>query len=257
MLRVMSLARLLATVVIGSWVAGCAQAVPAGSSGDDEPGSPDAPSGDTPDASVSDTDAGVVADAAPGAPDAAPPAPDARPGPITLSQTTTDQITRGTGCWDGWGTNEATHYYRAFKLADFGVTGELAVSEIQFGVFRAVSSGWNVEQPLTVRLHTLTGDVVSTDGLTEIASATVQVRDGDRQVVEAPITATVPAGGTLVVELAVAATNHYFSLGANSGGERVPAYVRAPSCDVRNLSELARQTYPPAHALISVTGTPR
>ena len=246
----------LVSLIVGCWLAACAQGVPAGSSGDDEPAPPDAgsaadaPEGDTPDAAVSDTDA------APGAPDAAP-APDARPaGPITLSQTTSDAITSGAGCYDRvFGANESIAFYRAFKLSDFGVSGELAVSEVQFGVAEARAGGGS--QPVSLRLHTLDGDVVRRDRFTEIAATTVTVPNGEGQVAKAPIAATVPAGGTLVVELSVASSFNYFALGANSGGERVPAYVRSAFCNVSELAELARQTNPPKHALISVTGTPR
>ena len=251
-------ARLL-SLIVGCWLAACAQGVPAGSSGDDEPAAPDAgfaadaPQGDTPDASVPDTDA------PPGAPDAAPSAPDARPaGPITLSQTTSDAITvDAAGCRNGLRENGENRYYRAFKLADHGVTGALAVSEVAFGVYRASSDLFSVSQPVAVRLHTLSGDVVRADRLTSLGEASVQVPDTSTATnVTVPITATVPAGATLVVEVAVVRSSHTFYLGANTGGESKPAYWTSAECS-ESMADLASQSDPPAHAQIRVTGTPR
>jgi hypothetical protein len=182
-----------------------------------------------------------------GRPDAAdlPPAADAAPAPptprpVTLSQSNSDDIVGGTAvaCFEA-----VNSYYRVFPLAQAGITGDLEVSGITFGVEEAVSGAAGL--PATVLLHRLEG-TLGADGefqlssLEDVNSVDTTIDDvafpgegdigGDRHTVS--ITGTIPAGGTLVVEVTHPAFNVGQSLlmGSNTAGETGFTYLRAPAC---------------------------
>jgi hypothetical protein len=246
---------------------GCAEGVPAGGPGDDEPGDeqgdrPDAGDGDeTPDAAPR-PDAGDD-DPAPdaGVPDAAPPPDAAAPRQVVLSQNNSETVTNGAvACVAGLLIQymRANSYYRVFRLADHDVTGGLDVSRVDFSVFTASSGSFSGEQTIEVRLHTLAGSVLTTAALTELASADVTIEDGGERSVSVPLTAAVPAGATLVAEVFVPDalnTGNYLRIGANTAGERGPSYWRGPLC-ISGVQAIADATQ--AHEIVlTVTGTTR
>lgn len=222
------------------WMAGCAQGVAPGAGGDDVV--------DPVDAAITDEADGRVADAT----------VDAVTGPITLSQTTTDAITTSVrACRNGFGANAGYSYFRAFALPTHGIAGPFEVSRVDFAV-QSATSGLGAKQPAEVRLYTASGEP-RVGGLTSLHTEAIEIENSRGGMVAAPIAATVPAGATLVVELAIPDgrfSGHAFAMGANSDGESAPGYWRSSPCDVADLTALASGTTP-AHIVLTVTGTPR
>jgi hypothetical protein len=172
-------------------------------------------------------------------PDAAPQTP--TPIAVTLSQSTSDDIVGGTAvaCFEA-----VNSYYRVFPLVQAGVEGDLQVSGVTFGVEEALSGAGGL--PATVLLHKLEG-TLGPDGAFQLSSLELvntvdtTISDvafpgegeigGDRHTVS--ITGTIPAGGTLVVEVTHPAYDEGQSLlmGSNTAGETGFTYLRAPACD--------------------------
>jgi hypothetical protein len=220
---------------------GCAEGVPGAAPGADEgddvdggdDGSPQPDAAERPDAGDDDE---PVPDA--GVPDAAPP-PDAAPRTVTLSQNVSETVTGGAvACIGGGGLFTPRYlrensWYRAFTLTEHGVDGTFEVARVDFSVYTALSGSFSGVQPLKVRLHTLSGGVLTTSALTQLASVDLEVEDGGLRALSVPITAAVPAGATLVAEVFVpdgVSSWDFLQLGANTDGERGPGYWRGPGC---------------------------
>jgi hypothetical protein len=150
-------------------------------------------------------------------------------------------------------------FYRVFALEDEGVAGDFAVSAVRFGVESARTPD-QTSLAGVVRLHTLDG-AFELGGMTEIASAPVDIAPQDGTVVEVPIAATVEAGSTLVAELFIEnqnAVGRLFFIGSNSQGQTAPSYLRAPSqgCALPEPTDLADvgDGFPDVHVVLSVRG---
>lgn len=231
-------------IVLG--VAACASA----GDGEGRPGTPpDAPA--PPDAAA--VDAAV---------------PDAAPAVVTLSQNQSTAATGGSfACTQKPGNyTRASSYYRVFPLADHGVTGALEVQAVTFAVQRANAGGAAVEQAAQVRVGRYDGiaGAVTIDPalIAPLAAAPVRIPDTSAaSSVTVPISAMVPAGANLVVELAIpdgAAAQNVFFIGTNAAGETKPAYLRAPICGFstpRSMNVIAADNnLPRADAILTVTG---
>ncbi len=255
-------------LAIATLVAGCATAKPSGVGG----GDPDAHEAGI-DANMlgGRPDAAPMVDAPPGTPDAPPPPPDAKPAPdampgtITMTESTSSTIVQGNtvSCNDGppYFDTAENSYYRAFKLSDFGVNSALAIQHVDFGVEQAIAGG--ASQSVTVKVYTYTGatgTALDTSMMTPIGSKTVKVPDtSNGEMVTAAVSATAPAGSTIVVEIFIPdgtqALNTLF-LGSNTAGESQPGYIRAPTCSTATPTAFASLASAPVVDLVmSVTGT--
>lgn len=248
----LTLTSLLASAVA---LAACASA------GTDHPGTPaDAPAGDD---APAPSDAPVTVDDAPPPPADAPPAVT-----TTLSQTTgtTNTSMNSTTCPNTDGSTAENSWYRVFRLADHGITTAFHVTGVTVGVQEAAGT-----QQLQIKIGSYAGTTGGTTldlaQVTPLASANVAVpatTDPGGPLV-APITADIPAGGTLIVEVFspnhVGMTTTYFFIGASSSGETQPGYLRAPTCRDQNsaLITTPRSTAslgrPQSQLAIAVTGT--
>ena len=217
-------------------------------------GDPDAPLSDSPDAT---------------------PRPDATPQPVALTQSS-DSATltpaNSIGCVNqNNGVTRENSYYRAFTLTEHGVTGGFEVSAVTFGVEQAqAQSGPN--QPATVRIYGYTGAVGATldpGSMSQLSSAPIAIASSPTPTfLTVPITGEVPAGGTFVVEVAIADSDpdadgngNVFFIGSNVAGQTKPAYLRAPTtgCDLVVPTQLTMvgPGFPDMHVVMTVTGTPR
>jgi hypothetical protein len=234
-------------VAFAGLVQACATATPA--NGDANNGTKDGPK----------KDAAAAIDARPDAPNV-----DAAPVDRTLKQTTVDTITANNSqvCANVNGTTENS-YYRAFKLSDFGITTAFNVTSVNFGIENATAGGVATSQPVQVKLSNytgaLTGTTLTTSVLTLINAINISVDNVATPAVKTtPITGIVPAGGTLVVEIASpdgTAIGNKFYLGSNAGGESAPGYLRAPACSnptPKKWTSAGVTTI--MHLVISVTG---
>ena len=226
-------------LLLGVLFAGCASASSGAAAGD-----PDA----APGSGTVDSDI-VVID---GAPDAAPDAYVPQPITITQSTSTTMAAAHTLVCGQNRYTPE-NHYYRVFPLADHGITAAFQVQNVQFGVQHAQGS-----HTVTVNVGTYGGAVTpTTAGLdaalwTPIASTSVAIPNGDGLTMNVPITATIPAGGKLMVELASPDSGDRFWPASNASGETYPTYRRTTCANT--IQSYAATGLPNVHLIMSVSG---
>jgi hypothetical protein len=164
-----------------------------------------------------------------------PPDANNTPQPVTLSQTTNTTITtmNSLACGNANYTVE-NHFYRVFKLSDFGITTSFHATHVDFGVEDATTTAGT--QTLQVRLWTMTGATPLVANMTQLYGQNVNVPStASGTVVGVDLTMAggvlVPVGSTLVVELFSAGhstTGNYFYPGSNALSETGPSYVRAP-----------------------------
>jgi hypothetical protein len=261
---------LTATVI----AAGCSKGHP--SDGDDEetpdagdPGEIDAePHLDPPDADPNQPDA------PPGTPDANT-TPDATipPQAVTLAQTTdtTTVVTENSAaCANTYGVTRENSYYRAFTLAEHGVTGALTINQVSIGVETAIddppSGSPAATQPGTVRIHTYTGTVGTTLNLAQatlIAEQGVTIpNNSTNTVLNFTVNATVPAASTFLVEFLIPdgdpdgdTFGPHFYIGSNTSNETKPSYIRAPACSITAPSQVGTIGFAGMHTVINVYGT--
>jgi len=191
------------------------------------------------------------------------PTPDAggggTPQTKTMSQTT-DRTTitsaNSVACADNTSGNTTDNsYYRVFDLSANGVNSTYSVSSVHIGVEQASSTAGS--QQVDVRLYTLSG-AVSVANLTQIGTASASVSDATGSFVDVPITASVPGGSQLVVEVHTAdgtTAGNTFYIGSNAGGESAPGYIMAADCSVTDMTTDTAIGYPDMHMLVEVTGT--
>jgi hypothetical protein len=179
----------------------------------------------------------------------------------TLAQTSDNTVAaaKSLACGNatsGW-TSENS-WYRVFPLASFGITGPFHVNEVSFGV---QESGTAVQQ-VQVKLGTYAGTpgaTIDTALISNLGATTVNVPvTTTGQTVIAPITATVPANGQLVVEVFTAdhtSTTTHFYMGASAGTEMAPGYLRAPACAFPQPQSMKAINASAGALIITVTGT--
>jgi len=146
------------------------------------------------------------------------------------------------------------HWYRAFRLSDYGVAGTFHVADARVPSERCRGAAVTVSIYEYAGAWGATSLDVSTLALVATATATPPDSDAPQALVKA-IAADVT--GTFVVEVAAVDTQTstgtqltYFHLGANQAGQTAPNYYRSAACGVD----------PPAgqssDAVIAVDGTP-
>jgi len=184
-------------------------------------------------------------------------------GPTTItqssSQTIVDQNT--IECVD---MNTDAHadnsYWRAFDLRELGVLGPFEVCEVSFGIEVASTTG-GVGQPLTVNLWDQADRAFpATDERVLLGTATVTVADQSMSILTVPVTATAPAYGQLVVEVAIpdgVTAGDIFFYGSNSQPETGPTYISSVACGIQTPEPIADIGFPDVAFVLNVTGTVR
>jgi hypothetical protein len=239
-------------IVIGALaLVACAKASPGGGDdGDDTSPMPDAGFGGQPDADPTQPDAMPVPDAMP--------LPDAPPQVVTLSQNTDPNTVtplNSVSCNQGGETRENS-YYRAFTLSEHSVSGAFDITSVTIGIEEATA------QTGQLRIHSYSGTVgttLNTAQMTLLNGINVNIGAGSATMFVQPITATIPAGGTFVVELFIPdglGTGRRFFIGSNASGQTKPGYIRAPitGCDITVPTSLTAINQPNMHEIITVTG---
>lgn len=173
--------------------------------------------------------------------------------PVTITHSTTMTLEAETGvaCQSGFG-NAKNSWYRVFDLPAMGITGSLDVSQMTVGVQEA-SSGNGNGQSLTVKLHQLTGAFIVAN-LSELGNAKITVPDTSLQTFQIPITASVPAGITLVAEMTVPngeARGNFLFPGANNDGQTGPTWVKS-ECGGPQPVDAASIDFPDFHLVLSI-----
>jgi hypothetical protein len=167
------------------------------------------------------------------------PGPDAMPVPAPLSQNSAT-TTNGNSFACSQSYTKYTlenSYYRVFPLADYGITGPYEVQSVTFAVQTANAGG--TQQPAQVKIGKYNGTPggisLSLADVAPLNSTSIMINDGVTSVTT-PISGVIPAGGNLIVELAIpdgTAAGNIFFIGTNAAGESKPGYIRAPAqgCD--------------------------
>jgi hypothetical protein len=192
-------------------------------------------------------------------------AADAMPVAVTLTQSSSQDITpqNSVACveQDANGNpieHRENSFYRVFDLAALGVAGRVETSAVGVGIQSADSP--NPDQPMSVVLHTLSGNELEVDRLSEIGRADIRVANQGAGIIDVPLAASVEAGAKLVVELylpdAAGGGNLLFP-GSNTASQTGPTYLRAATagCDLVEPTDLADIGYPDMHLVLSVSGT--
>ncbi len=171
------------------------------------------------------------------------------PGEKMLVETTSmtdEQVGIACGPNDGVSTYTLRNsYYRVFALADYGISGAFHVTDINFVVSASAGS-----VPLKVSVGTYSGTLggstlVKAD-IASLNSMMITVNDGDTSE-DVPLTADIPAGGNVAVEIDQATagndTNNYeFYIGANTEGESSPGYVSSADCSIAQPTSMTQES---------------
>jgi hypothetical protein len=198
-----------------------------------------------------------------GGADAAPTS-DAMPIAVTLTQSTSEEITpqNSVACVEQEDGVPIEHrensFYRVFRLDEMGVAGRLEVSSVAVAIQSASSPA--ATQPMSVILHTLAGNELELDRLDVIGRADLAVANQAAGTLAVPVTASAEAGSKLVVELYLpdaAGAGHLLFPGSNAAGQSGPSYLRAPAdgCDLDQPVDIADIGFPDMHLVVSVSGT--
>lgn len=153
-------------------------------------------------------------------------------GTSELTQSTTQTITalNSVSCNAG-GLHTDNSYWRAFSIAGF--PGGFDVCEVEIGIETATGAGGS--QPVTVNVYSSTGAAFPNGTLVLQGTTNLNVADQSATVLDAPVTASIPAGAQMVVEIFTpdgqVAGNSFF-IGSNADGESGPSYLSAADCGV-------------------------
>lgn len=178
-------------------------------------------------------------------------------GQVRLTHSDQQAIRVGTSatCATGLGLlTAATGFLRHYTPADFGITGDFAVSSVSFGV----ESFLGIPNDIRVNLYTIKDSagpfVYQNFDLIATAKANLKVTH-NLKIVQVPISATVPADATLVVEVATPdILGAGLRLASTPGGQSAPSYLRSKACGVPEPAETGALGLPHVQLLLNVTG---
>ena len=227
----------------------CATATPGGGENDESDGA---------DARQSSADAGsiVVVDAA--GPVSSVDAGTGSPQSVNLREPASAEIVNGNsvGCMAAEAdVHLENHYLRVLPLSEYGIVGNFTISQVGFGV-EIASAGSGGSQPATVNLY---ATIAGFSAMELLASAPTSVPDLSLAIHALAISATVPAGRSLVVELVTpdgTAAGDVLMVGSNSSAENNPTYVMAADCalDVPLATSGPEINQPQMHWVVEVAG---
>ena len=152
-------------------------------------------------------------------------------GTKSITQSSSQEITQGSSvaCSDGIGHAD-TSYWRAFNLSSFGIVHQFDVSSVQIGIEKAVAVSGS--QPLIVRLYQTTSGAFPSGTRSLLSSSRFNVSNEQGTIIKVPVTASVPAGSELVVEVFTPngqVDGNLLFIGSNSSPEGGPSYISAAS----------------------------
>lgn len=180
------------------------------------------------------------------------------PVPVTLSQSvdnTTITTFNSISCNAG-GLHADNSYIRVYDLASEGVTDEFTLTSVDFGVETASSAGGS--QPVTVNIYTLPAATPLTfANLTLVSTAAASVADGSAFIQNVPVSATIPAGSIMVVELFTPdgqGVGNSFFIGSNAAGETSTSYLAAASCSIFEPTDVTTIGFPGMNIILDVNG---
>lgn len=173
------------------------------------------------------------------------------PAELTLTHSDSWEVANGNtvACTSPGDTTAENRYLRTFTLADFGINDPLEVTGVTFGV-----ESLNRATDITVNLYTLDG-AFWYENMDLIGSRTQRLEFQSRTTVTVPVTGSVPAGATIVAEVAAPDLSGVaaFFPGSNDAGETAPSYVSAPDCGAPEPVAYESLGAPWVHLVMTVT----
>lgn len=207
-----------------------------------------------------------------GAPSSVPPSAAVPPrviGTTSITQSTNaTTVTTGASVSCNGGAPGFFHtdnsYYRAFTLSAFNPPldqTQFKVEGVTIGIEQANAAGTGTTQPITINIFNSSANPPTLATLGPVLSTiTVQVPDQANSLLTIPLT-TQPvftvASGILVVEVFTPsgqAAGHSFFIGANGLGQSGPSFIRASSCGLNDIGNLAGIGFANMHIVMSVIG---
>lgn len=151
------------------------------------------------------------------------------------------------------GLHADNSYLRVFDLpGQFGINEPINISAVEFGIESA--NGASGSQPVVVNIYTLAGPLQFSN-LNLIASEPAVVPDQTLTLFNVPVSAIIPAGSVLVVEIFTpdgqTAGNSFF-IGSNNLGQTAPTYIAAAECGIPEIMDLVTVGFPNMHTVLNV-----
>ncbi|OYT16409.1 MAG: hypothetical protein B7C24_07955 [Bacteroidetes bacterium 4572_77] len=171
---------------------------------------------------------------------------------ITHSQSQTIVSGNSVSCNSG-GLHTDNSFWRVFDLVgDFGINEAIDISSVEVAIETAASSGGT--QPISINIYTLSGPFVLAN-LSLIATKAVTVSDQTNSILSVPISAAIPSGSLLVVEVFTPdgqSSGNSFFIGSNNSGETAPSYISAASCGIVGPTTTADLGFPNMQIVLNV-----
>ena len=186
----------------------------------------------------------------------------------TLTHSTSQNIINGNslGCntKDGGGNVifvQATTYYRAFDLNDFGIISSYDITSIDYGI-ESLSDAPGSGFPVTVTIYTVSGGTFPSGTLTQVAQVTENLQNQALTIHNTPLNVTIPVNAEFVVAISVpsddptdgGAGQVKFDIGSNSDGQNDPSYFSAAACSLLVPTDFTDQGRPDIHMVVNVNG---
>lgn len=188
----------------------------------------------------------------------------------TISQSTSTTVTVGAAVSCNGGSPGFFHtdnsYYRGMTLSAFPALTlpQFLVQQVTIGVEQANAAGTGTTQPLTLRTWSATANPIggAADPPGAVQTSTDSYEVADQTLSLLPLTiATQPtylvASGILAVEIFTPSgqvAGHSFFIGANAAGQSGPSYIKAASCGLSTIGDLAGIGFPNMHIVMTVLG---
>lgn len=192
--------------------------------------------------------------------DARPDAPPDAPTPILLRETETNVVVNGhtSFCLANASVNAPTQsevYERTFPLTQFSITGDFRVNTVVFTANSATAKSVTVE--VGIYAGSVGDPTLNPALMSWYATSLIDVPDGINQVVQVPITTTIPAGAVLLVGIAAPSyvgLGGTFAIAGTDGNQILPSYYTAPSCGTTTPSTRDSHNGSVGNFLIEVIG---
>ncbi len=182
------------------------------------------------------------------------------PGTVTLRQTADDKVERNieVGCTNPDGTTPNESWFRLFSLAQSGVPGTFTVEKVTIGICFAVGTP-DVQLKLGTYSGGLGDTMLDVAKVTSLANKTVAIPPTQiTELVEVPISAVVPAGSNLLVQVQVLdlnGTGEQVNMGMTAAAETKAGYLLSPSCGPTSPTTTSAAGLANAHLVLTVTGS--
>lgn len=146
-------------------------------------------------------------------------------------------------------------YFRAFQLANYGITEELSLLALQFGIDRATSPAGT--QPVFVYIYENVGGPFPGGQRFLIYNQSLSVANQEVSLMTIPLEGKLQPENELVVEIRTPdgqEVGNFFFIGSNAGGQTAPSYIQAAKCGQPNPID-TEAIQPGMHIVMTVFAT--